>query len=140
MKHNTFVPARRENLPVVVEVERGWDLPAPPVAEAMPHASYEDRARGFSVATAPLAGITGLVVALLGVVAFGVPALSVAALLLALAGFAAVWLLAYVAHVLISPDGALFAHVVLTWSYLKREQLERHRRYADLYERMEDRK
>ena len=91
--------------------------------------------RGFSLATGPLAGATGLVVLLIGITAFGVPVLSVAALLLALAGFTAAWLVAYVAHTLISPDGATFAHVVLMWGYLRREQRERHKRYQSLYEK-----
>jgi hypothetical protein len=62
-------------------------------------------------------------------VGFAVPIASLVTLLAALAGFCVTWLLAYVAHVAVSPDGALFAHVVLTWQYLRAEQRERHARY-----------
>ena len=128
-RRDTFVPALRDDAPVVIEVERGRDLPTAPTIAPMPLSSHEDRARGFVIATGPLAAVTGLVVALVGVSAFGVPVLSVGALLLALGGFALVWLAAFVVNTLISPDGALFAHVVLTWRYLRAEQKERHNRY-----------
>jgi hypothetical protein len=78
----------------------------------------------------PLAGATGVVVLLIGIAAFGIPILSVAALLLALAGFAVTWLLAYIVHVFVSTDGALVLHVVMGWRYLKREQAERWKRYG----------
>lgn len=114
----------------IVEVER--NLPTPPSTVLLPTANYTDRARGFTLATVPLAGATGFVVLLIGISAFGIPVLSVAALLLALGGFALTWLIAYIVHTLVSPDGATFAHVVLMWGYLKREQRERHRRYNRL--------
>lgn len=129
----TFVPALRDDPPrtrvEIVEVER--DLPPAPQTVLLPTANYTDRARGFSLSTAPLAGATGFVVLLIGITAFGVPALSIAALLLALAGFTAAWLVAYVVHTLISPDGALFLHMVLAWKYLREEQKERIRRYRE---------
>lgn len=112
----------------IVEVVR--ELPAPPPTVLLPTANYTDRARGFSLSTGPLAAATGFVVLLIGITAFGVPVLSVAALLLALGGFTLAWLIAYIVHTLVSPDGALFAHVVLTWGYLRREQNERFRRYG----------
>jgi Flp pilus assembly protein TadB len=96
----------------------------------MPLSSHTDRSRGFVLATAPLAAATGFVVLLIAVSAFGVPVLSVAALLLSLAGFTAAWLIAYAHHVWVSPDGALLAHVLLAWAYLRREQAERIKRYG----------
>jgi hypothetical protein len=96
----------------------------------MPYSGHVDRAKGFGIATAPLAGVAGFIVLLIGISAFGVPLLSVGALLLALAGFAATWLIAYGLHVFVSADGALFLHVILAWGYLKREQTERIRRYG----------
>jgi hypothetical protein len=80
--------------------------------------------------TAPLAAATGLVVLLIAISAAGIPVLSVAALLISLAGFTAAWLVSYIAHTLISPDGALLIHVLSMWAYLKREQTERIRRYG----------
>lgn len=107
-------------------------LPTPPQTILLPHASYEDRAKGFGLSTAPLAGVAGFVAALVGVVGWSVPVASLVTLLLALGGFASTWLLAYIAHVLISPDGALFFHTILAWKYLRAEQKERHRRYKEI--------
>jgi len=128
----SYVPALREVPPRVEVIEVTRDLPAAPITPPMPTANYADRARGFTLATMPLAGVAGLVAALVGVLGWQVPIASLAALLLALAGFAAVWLLAYIAHTLISPDGSLFAHTVLMWGYLRREQSERHKRYREV--------
>ncbi len=57
------------------------------------------------------------------------PIASLLTLLLALAGFAVVWLGAYALHVFVSPDGTTFLHTLLAWNYLKKEQRERFRRY-----------
>jgi hypothetical protein len=124
-----FVAPLPASKPQVEIVEVEWDLPAPPQTVLLPTANYTDRARGFGHATGPLAGVVGLVAALVGIIGWQVPIASLAALLLALGGFALTWLLAYIAHTLISPDGALFIHVVLMWGYLRREQRERHKRY-----------
>lgn len=113
----------------IVEVQR--ELPAPPQTVLLPHAGYEDRARGFSLATAPLACVAGLVAALVGIIGWQVPFASLVTLLLALGGFALVWLLAFVAHMIISPDGAMFFHTILAWAYLRDEAKERHRRYRE---------
>jgi hypothetical protein len=78
----------------------------------------------------PLAGAVGLVAAIVGIIGWQVPIASLATLLLALAGFSVVWLLAYVAWVFVSPDGALVLHTVFGWGYLRREQTERFKRYG----------
>jgi hypothetical protein len=96
----------------------------------MPHSGHVDRAKGFGIVVGPLAAATGFVVLLIGISAFGVPVLSVAALLLALGGFSLTWLIAYIAHVFVSPDGALVIHVLMAWGHLRAEQRERHRRYG----------
>ena len=106
------------------------ELPPAPIVEPFPHSSYLDRSRGFVLATMPLAAATGFVVLLIAIVAFGVPVVSVLALLVALAGFTVAWLIAYVAHTLISSEGSLLIHVLSMWAYLKREQKERHKRYG----------
>lgn len=126
-----FVPALREKS-TIVEVEVVRDLPAPPPTVLLPTANYTDRARGFSLATGPLAAATGFVVLLIGISAFGVPVLSVAALLLALGGFTVAWLAAYIIHTVVSPDGTMFAHTVLAWRFLRAEQKERHKRYREV--------
>lgn len=126
---NFVAPAPKPRVEIV-EVER--NLPAPPTTVLLPTANYTDRSRGFTIATGPLAAATGFVVLLIGITAFGVPVLSVAALLLALAGFTVAWLIAYIAHTLISPDGTMFAHTLFAWRYLREEQKERIRRYREV--------
>jgi hypothetical protein len=116
--------------PPRVEIMPPTDLPPAPISQPYPHSSYHDRALGFTLATAPLAGVAALVAALVGILGFQVPIMSLAALLLALGGFALVWLCAYALHVWVSPDGALLAHVLLGWAYLRREQAERIKRYG----------
>lgn len=127
--YSNFVPALREPAPQIIEIDVSSNLPAAPVSAPMPYSSHLDRARGFSLATLPLAAATGFIVLLIGISAFGVPLLSVGALLLALAGFAAVWLGAFIVHTFVSADGAMFLHVFLMWNYLNREAKERHKRY-----------
>lgn len=132
-ERSTFVPALPE--PRKVEIVEGEPvLPVPPEPVQL-RTGYRDRAEGFTVATMPLAVVVGFVVALVGVIGWSVPIASLVTLLLALAGFALVWLLAYLAHVLISPDGALFAHTILTWRFLKAEQRERHARLQRMLDR-----
>src|SRR5690606_37797506 len=106
------------------------ELPSAPITPPMPHSGHVDRAKGFSNATGPLAGVAGIVAALVGILGWQVPIASLATLLLALGGFALVWLLAYVAYLLISPDGALVLHTVMGWRYLNREARERRSRYG----------
>ncbi len=130
-KYNNFVPALREPR-AIIEVDVARELPAIPQTVLLPQAGYEDRAKGFGIATAPLSIVAGFVAALVGVVGWQVPIASLITLLLALGGFAGVWLLAYVAHIIVSPDGATFFHVILTWGYLRREQSERFRRYREV--------
>jgi hypothetical protein len=116
--------------PRVIEVLSPTDLPAVPIAAPMPHSSHTDRAHGFLLATSPLAAATAIVVVLIGILAFGVPFLSVPALLLALAGFSFTWLVAYIAHTFVSTDGAMFLHVVLMWRLIFLESRERRKRYG----------
>jgi hypothetical protein len=81
------------------------------------------------LATAPLAAATGFVVLLIGILAFGVPILSVAALLLSLAGFTVAWLCAFILHTMVSAEGSLLIHVLSVWAYLRAEQKNRFKRY-----------
>jgi hypothetical protein len=113
-----------------MEIISPTDLPPAPIVEPMPYSGHLDRARGFTLATAPLAAATGFVVLLIAVTAFGVPVLSVMALLVALGGFAFVWAIAFVAHTFVSPDGALLLHVIFLWRLLLLEARERRKRYG----------
>jgi hypothetical protein len=96
----------------------------------MPLSSHRDRAHGFVLVTAPLAAATGFVVLLIGITAMGIPVLSVAALLLALAGFTVAWLVAFALHTFVSPDGAIFLYTVLVFRLLFIEARERRKRYG----------
>ena len=129
---NNFVAPWADPRPRVEIVEAARELPAMPQTVLLPRAGYEDRARGFGIATLPLAASVGIVVALVAVVGWRVPVASLITLLLALGGFAGTWLIAYLAHVFVSPDGATFLHVILAWRYLRREQRERHNRYREV--------
>ncbi len=129
-QRNNFVAPYREPLPQVVEVEVMRELPSAPISLPMPHSGHVDRAKGFGIATMPLAGVAGLVAALVGVLGWQVPLASLATLLLALGGFALVWLAAYALYVFVSPDGALVLHTVMGWQYLNREAKERRKRYG----------
>lgn len=123
-----YVPALRDESPPVYSLAP-LDLPEAPISLPMPHSSHYDRARAFTLATAPLAGIVGFVALLVGITAFSVPFLSVVALLLVLGGFALTWGIAFVVHTFVSADGSLFIYTLLTFQYLRREQKERHKRY-----------
>ncbi len=126
---NTFVAPYRESPPQIVETT--WrELPTAPISAPMPYSGHVDRAVGFSLATAPLAGVAGIVAALVGILGWQVPLASLVTLLLALGGFALTWLAAYVTHTFVSADGALFIHTVMAWGYLKREQSNRFKRYG----------
>lgn len=128
-ERNNFVAAYPEPKPKI-EIVDERELPTAPIVPPMPYSGHVDRAQGFTIATGPLAIVTGLVVALVGVIGWRVPVASLMTLLLALGGFALVWLLAYLAHVFVSSDGALVLHTVMGWNYLRREQKERFKRYG----------
>jgi hypothetical protein len=128
---DTFVAPYRDAPAQVVEVETNWrELPTAPISAPMPYSGHVDRAKGFSIATGPLAGVVGIVAAIVGVIGWQVPIASLGALLLALAGFAMTWLIAYGLHTFVSADGALFLHVILAWRYLFLEGKERRKRYG----------
>jgi hypothetical protein len=116
----------------IVETEVERVLPAPPSTVLLPQAGYQDRALGFRIAAMPLACVVGAVAALVAIVGWSVPVLSLLTLLAALAGFSVVWLIAFAIHTFVSPDGSVFASVVLAWLYLRSEQKERFRRYREV--------
>lgn len=129
-ERKNFVAAYPEPRAEIIEVESWRELPSAPITPPMPYSGHVDRATGFSIATAPLATVAGIVAALVGIIGWQVPFASLVTLLLALGGFCVVWLLAYLAHVFVSTDGALVIHVVMGWNYLRREQANRFKRYG----------
>lgn len=87
--------------------------------------SATDRAKGFSIATIPLAAVLGLVGLLGAVTLAGVPIVSGAALLILFGVFAAVWLAAWIWHQSASPDGVALWQVLLHYRLLRAEQKAR---------------
>jgi len=92
--------------------------------------SHEDRARGFTLTTVPLAAVVGLVALLAAVGLAGVPWMSWSALLILFGVFAGVWLSAYLWHELASPDGATLLSIFLSYRYVRHEQRARLDRLA----------
>ena len=128
-----FVAPLPEDRRPIVEVLPPADLPAL-LPTATSHVElrtgYTDRAKGFQLATVPVAlafGVGALVVAVVG---FSVPVFSVAALALFWVAFLAWWLVGWAIHHVISPDGAALLGAVLQYRYLRHEQRERLRRYG----------
>ena len=139
---------QRRLLPAVREPARaivGEIMPPEPPALYMPPAAqplsrielrttYADRSRGFLLATLPLASVAGLVALIMGVGLAGVPFFSGAALLCFWLSFALAYLVAWISHLLISPDGAAFLSVFGVYQMASREQRHRHEVFWQKYE------
>lgn len=92
--------------------------------------TYADRARGFQVATVPIAVAFGVGALIVAVVGWAVPVVSVAALAVFWLAFLAWWLGGWLIHTLVSPDGIALLQAVLGYKYLRHEQKARLRRYT----------
>lgn len=106
---------------------------APSQAEVLLRTTYRDRADGFTRAVTPLAVVAGAITLVAAVTLLATPLLSFAALLWFFSGFAIVWLVAYLGHLLISPDGSTWLHTVMLWRVVQREQRFRHERFWQQY-------
>lgn len=84
-----------------------------------------DRAIGFNISTAGLAGLVALGGTLITVAGWGVPILSVATLATFFALAAVVWLLAWFWYNAASPDGIGLIGVLLHYRLLRHEQRAR---------------
>ena len=136
-----LLPAVREPARAVV----GEIMPPEPPALYMPPAAqplsrielrttYADRSRGYLISMLPLAAVASLVGVIIAVSLFSVPLLSGAALLTFWAIFASVYLVSYLAHLLVSPDGAAFLAIFGVYRMAAREQRHRHDVYWQRYE------
>jgi len=94
--------------------------------------SAVDRAKGFTIVSVPLALALGIVALLVGIVAFGMPWLSLPALLLLFGMFTLAWLLAWLWHQSASPDGVALWQVLLHYRLLRHEQRARHGRMQEM--------
>lgn len=122
-----FVDPGPRPSPPTVYVEAAPLAPMQPTATSTVElrTTYTDRARGFQLATVPVAlcfGIGGLMVAVAG---YSVPILSVTALVTFWLGFLAWWLIGWAIHHIASPDGVALLSAILGYRYLRHEQRER---------------
>ena len=92
--------------------------------------SHEDRARGFTITSIPLAAAVGFVAFLAAIGLGGVPWMSWSALLILFGVFATVWAGAYFWHTLASPDGVTILSILLSYRYVRHEQRARLDRMA----------
>lgn len=104
-------------------------LPPASVAHVELRTTYEDRAKGFQIATFPVAVAFGMGALILAVVGWAVPVISLAGVLVFWLAFLAWWVLGWLIHNIVSPDGVALIHALLGWRLLYREQAERHKRY-----------
>ena len=91
--------------------------------------SARDRAEGFLLATVPLFAGLALGMVLISVFFFGVPFMSLTALVIFWLSFVAAWLLAYVYTLAVSAEGIAMFEARQKWNIIKREQEERWRYY-----------
>ena len=105
-----------------------------PLSQIQLRTTYADRSRGFLLSTLPLASVAGLVAVIMGVGLAGVPLLSGAALLCFWLSFAVAYLIAYLGHLFLSPDGAAFLSVFGLYQMAAREQRHRHEAFWARYE------
>lgn len=133
-QRDTFVSPLRE-LPA--PVRRIEILPPEPVELQAPGTqtthitlttTHWDRARGFSLATVPLAAAVGIGALLISIFFFGLELWSLAAVTVLFLGFLATWLVAWVVYQFTSPDGVNLFSAWGHYSLLRHEQRARLRR------------
>jgi hypothetical protein len=134
-KRNTFVPAVVDRKPVraqrmeVLPPEE-HELAAPGLQRTVNTLSttHLDRAKGFSLATLPLAVAVGVGALLIGLIFFELKLWSLAAVTTLFLAFLATWLIAWLAYQLTSPDGVNLFTAWAHYRLLRYEQRERLRR------------
>ena len=127
------LPAPRVQFMPPDGAQEALNVPSAATAQVQLRTTYSDRARGFAIVIAPVAVVTGIVALVAGVTLAGVPFLSWAALQTFLLFFCVTWIVGYVLHTFVSPDGATWLHVFSTWRMVSREQKFRHDRYWTSY-------
>jgi hypothetical protein len=129
---NFVAPALRES-PARVEIIPPAEIPAMmPIAQTAVElrTTYTDRAKGFQLATVPIAIAFGVGVLVVAVVGYGTPMFSIAALATFWLAFLAWWLVGWAIHYIASPDGVALLQAILMYRYVRHEQRERTRRYG----------
>ncbi len=118
-------PPPRQSPVVRVEPQQ---LTAPPTVATTSvevRATYTDRARGFQLATVPVAVAFGGGVLLVAAIGWSVPVFSVAALAVFWCAFLAWWLVGWTVHHVVSPDGIALIQALLGYRYVRHEQRAR---------------
>lgn len=87
-----------------------------------------DGARAFNKITIPLAIVFGMAVASITATASDTPLWSLAALSLFFGGTVIAWLVAFIIHMFLSPYGHLWLQALLTYRYLRYDQINRQKR------------
>lgn len=133
-----FQPARSTFVDPGPKEARITILPPADLAPMLPTAqtavelrtTYADRAKGFQIATFPVAVAFGLGALIVAVVGWAVPVISLMGVLVFWLAFLAWWLGGWLIHTLVSPDGIALLQAVLGYKYLRHEQKARLRRYT----------
>lgn len=130
----TFVPALRDPASRVEIIPIEEQIPMLPTAQTSVelHTTYFDRAQGFQLATLPISIAFGAGALIVAVVGYSVPVISIGALAVFWLAFLAWWLIGWAIHNIASPDGIALVQALLMYRYVRREQVERHRRYRCL--------
>ena len=115
--------------PAPMSGPESWEMPArvQPGVTSHTEGSFSDRARGFSISTWQLSTVTGAAAWVIAGLS-GAPMFALAGLVWLVGGYFAVWLLAYLAHIFVSPEGAELFRAGAEYRLLREEQKERHRR------------
>lgn len=119
--------------PPRVEILAPADLPPmPPVAVVSVElrTTYTDRAKGFQLATVPVAMAFGLGSLVVAIVGFAVPVVSLGALAVFWLAFLGWWTIGWAIHHVASPDGVALIQALLQYRYVRHEQKERVKRYG----------
>jgi hypothetical protein len=119
--------------PPRVEVLPPVDLPPmPQIAQTSVElrTTYTDRAKGFQLATVPVAMAFGLGSLVVAIVGFAVPVVSLGALAVFWLAFLGWWTIGWAIHHVASPDGVALIQALLQYRYVRHEQKDRIRRYG----------
>ena len=124
-------PPPRQSPVVRVEPQQITAPPTVATTSVEVRATYTDRARGFQLATVPVAVAFGGGVLLVAAIGWSVPVFSVAALGVFWCAFLAWWLVGWTIHHVVSPDGIALIQALLGYRYVRHEQRARLARRTD---------
>jgi hypothetical protein len=131
-----YVPALKDPAPrieILPPVELPPMLPTAQTSVEL-KTTYTDRAKGFQVATVPIAIAFGVGTLIVAIVGYSVPMFSLGALAVFWIAFLGWWLIGWTIHHVASPDGIALVQALLMYKYVRNEQRERHRRYRWLHD------